>query len=101
MNEWPGAGRTSRKSQDGLEMRALVWGLGVIGVSALLSTASVPASAAVLDVSDILTQFNAVVTGSFSSGHDVEGRLVAGAINGGASSTAARTRSARLRPTPP
>ncbi|MCO6419167.1 choice-of-anchor A family protein [Siccirubricoccus sp. KC 17139] len=40
-----------------------------------------------LTAKDILTQFNAVITGSFSSNHDVEGRLVAGSITGHASST--------------
>ncbi len=55
------------------------------GFAALLAiTAALPAKADVISVNDILTQFNAVVTGNFTSGHDVEGRLVAGNINGGA-----------------
>jgi choice-of-anchor A domain-containing protein len=40
--------------------------------------------AAPLTASDILSQFNAVVTGKFTSSSDVEGRLVANEMTGGA-----------------
>jgi choice-of-anchor A domain-containing protein len=52
-----------------------------------LLVATLPAHAAVLTAEDILTQFNAVVTGNFSTNSDVEGRLVAGNINNNGSST--------------
>ena len=38
-----------------------------------------------LTAQDVLSQFNAVVTDSFTSNSDVEGRLVTGAMTGGAS----------------
>jgi hypothetical protein len=49
--------------------------------------AAVPAHAAVISANDILDQFNAVVTNNFSTHSDVEGRLVAGNIKNGQSST--------------
>ena len=50
-------------------------------------SASVPARADSLTADDILSQFNAVVSNNFSTTSDVEGRLVAGAINNSNSST--------------
>jgi choice-of-anchor A domain-containing protein len=52
-----------------------------------LVTMSSPARASELTAANILTQFNAVVIDNFSTGHDVEGRLVAGTINNTGSST--------------
>lgn len=48
--------------------------------------AAAPAAAAAqpLTAQQILTQFNAVIRTTFTSGHDVEGRLVARTITGGA-----------------
>jgi len=53
---------------------------------AILAVASLaaPAQASPLTVLDILQQFNAVIVDEFHSGHDVEGRLVAGNIKSGA-----------------
>jgi choice-of-anchor A domain-containing protein len=57
----------------------------ILAISAVLFAATVgSASAVVLTASDIMGQFNAVVTGKFSSGHDVEGRMVAGELVTGA-----------------
>ena len=42
------------------------------------------AYSAPLTAQDILQQFNAVVSNDFTSQHDVEGRLVAGTLTGGA-----------------
>ncbi|WP_149539118.1 choice-of-anchor A family protein [Siccirubricoccus phaeus] len=50
-----------------------------------LLLAAAPGQAAPLSATEILTQFNAVVAGTFTSHHDVEGRLVAGTIHGGGS----------------
>jgi choice-of-anchor A domain-containing protein len=56
-----------------------------LALSAILFAATIgSASAGVLTASDIMSQFNAVVTGKFSSAHDVEGRLVAGELVTGA-----------------
>jgi choice-of-anchor A domain-containing protein len=52
-----------------------------------LMLASSPAMAATLTSTQILDQFNAVVTNNFSTNSDVEGRLVAGNINNSGSST--------------
>ena len=49
-----------------------------------LATAASASYATALTASQILTQFNAVVTGTFTSGHDVEGRVIANEITGGA-----------------
>jgi choice-of-anchor A domain-containing protein len=64
--------------------RALV--LSVFSVP-VFASASVPARAADLTANDILSQFNAVVSNNFSTNSDVEGRLVAGNIDNGGSST--------------
>src|ERR1700722_3527016 len=62
-------------------------GAGAVALVVPLLVATLPAHAAVLTAEDILTQFNAVVTGNFSTNSDVEGRLVAGNINNNGSST--------------
>ena len=51
----------------------------------LLAAASLPARADVITADEILGQFNAVVSDDFSTNSDVEGRLVAGTIESGAS----------------
>ncbi len=48
------------------------------------SLASGVSSAAALTASQILSQFNVVATTTLTSGHDIEGRVVAGEITGGA-----------------
>ena len=59
--------------------------LAITAVSApLIVFAASPASASQLIATDILTQFNAVVAGNFSTNSDVEGRLVAKNITAGA-----------------
>jgi choice-of-anchor A domain-containing protein len=62
-------------------------GAAAVALVVPLLVATLPAHAAVLTAEDILTQFNAVVSNNFSTQHDVEGRLVAGNINNGGSST--------------
>ena len=52
-----------------------------LGATALVS---LPSFAATLTASQILTQFNGVISGDFYSGHDVEGRLVANVVKTGA-----------------
>ena len=59
----------------------------VVALVAPLLAAALPAHAAVITADDILGQFNAVVSGNFSTNSDVEGRLVAGNINNSQSST--------------
>lgn len=54
----------------------------LVGVGALIASAA--AQATPLSVTDILTEFNAVVSGNFTSTSDVEGRLVANNMTGGA-----------------
>ena len=56
----------------------------ILGATAL---ASLPSFAGTLTASEILTQFNAVITQQFSTTSDVEGRLVAGKLNTGSSAT--------------
>jgi hypothetical protein len=53
-----------------------------VGAVATFAAASAPA--ATLTASQILTQFNSVVSGDFSTAHDVEGRLVANNLVKGA-----------------
>ena len=62
-------------------------GVAVVALVAPVLVGTFPAHAAVLTAEDILTQFNAVVSNNFSTNSDVEGRLVAGNINNGGSST--------------
>jgi choice-of-anchor A domain-containing protein len=62
-------------------------GLTAVALVAPVLVAAVPAHAAGLTADSILDQFNAVVTDNFSTNSDVEGRLVAGNINNGQSST--------------
>lgn len=52
--------------------------------TALLASAAAQAQATTLTAIDILRQFNGVVWNNFTTQHDVEGRLVANNINGGA-----------------
>jgi len=49
-----------------------------------VATAAGGSYATALTASQILSQFNAVVTGTFTSGDDVEGRVIANEIKGGA-----------------
>ncbi len=63
-------------------MKSYFYGLSL--ATAMGAVACAPAKADVISVSDILTQFNAVVSGSFQTTSDVEGRLVAGSIDKGA-----------------
>jgi choice-of-anchor A domain-containing protein len=65
----------------------LLRGITAVALVAPVLIGTLPAHAAVLTADDILTQFNAVVSNYFSTQHDVEGRLVAGNINNGGSST--------------
>jgi choice-of-anchor A domain-containing protein len=62
-------------------------GVAAFVLIAPVFVATLPAHAAVITADDILGQFNAVVTNNFSTNSDVEGRLVAGNINNGGSST--------------
>jgi choice-of-anchor A domain-containing protein len=62
-------------------------GVAAFALMAPVLVAALPAHAAVISADDILGQFNAVVTNNFSTNSDVEGRLVAGNINNGGSST--------------
>ena len=62
-------------------------GFAAVALIAPVLVATLPAHAAVITADDILGQFNAVVTNNFSTNSDVEGRLVAGNINNGGSST--------------
>ncbi|RBP12274.1 putative secreted protein with PEP-CTERM sorting signal/choice-of-anchor A domain-containing protein [Roseiarcus fermentans] len=55
-----------------------------LALASAASAAAVPASAETLTAQDILEQFNDVFTTTFTSGHDVQGRSVAGTITGGA-----------------
>lgn len=56
-----------------------------VAAATLLAAIAAPSAFAVtLSASDILSQFNAVVTGKFTSSSDVEGRLVANEMTGGA-----------------
>jgi choice-of-anchor A domain-containing protein len=57
--------------------------LGAAALIALAATAA-PAQAAVLTAGDIFTEFNAVVWNDFTTTSDVEGRLAANNITGGA-----------------
>jgi choice-of-anchor A domain-containing protein len=68
-------------------MSRLQRGLAAVALAAPVLVAALPTHAAVLTADDILKQFNAVVTKNFSTNSDVEGRLVAGNINNGGSST--------------
>ena len=68
-------------------MSRLLRGVAAVALVAPVLVTTLPAHAAVLTADDILKQFNAVVTDNFSTQHDVEGRLVAGNINNGGSST--------------
>jgi choice-of-anchor A domain-containing protein len=61
--------------------------VAAVALVAPVLVAAVPAHAAVISANDILDQFNAVVTNNFSTNSDVEGRLVAGNIKNGQSST--------------
>ena len=62
-------------------MKSMICGLSL---AAALTAVCAPAQADVLSVAEIMTQFNAVVGGSFKTTSDVEGRLVAGSIDKGA-----------------
>jgi choice-of-anchor A domain-containing protein len=53
----------------------------------MVAAASLPARSEVITAGEILDQFNAVVTGDFSTNSEVEGRLVAGTIDNSGSST--------------
>jgi choice-of-anchor A domain-containing protein len=55
-----------------------------VAAAALLTTAALPAHAASLTAMQILEQFNGVVWNNFSTQSDVEGRLVANNVIGGA-----------------
>jgi choice-of-anchor A domain-containing protein len=68
-------------------MSRLLRGIAAVSLVAPVLVGTLPAHAAVLTAEDILTQFNAVVSNNFSTNSDVEGRLVAGKINNGGSST--------------
>lgn len=57
-------------------LKVLSFSIAALAVSAT--------SAAPLTAKEVLSQFNAVVKTTFTSKHDVEGRLVAGTITGGA-----------------
>ena len=65
----------------------LLRGVAAVALMAPVLVATLPAQAAVISADDILGQFNAVVSNNFSTNSDVEGRLVAGNINNGGSST--------------
>ncbi len=54
------------------------------GAAAIAVIAAGPAHAVPLTAGQILSEFNAVVSNDFTSQHDVEGRLVANSITGGA-----------------
>jgi choice-of-anchor A domain-containing protein len=54
-----------------------------VAATLLAAVAAPSAFAVTLSASDILGQFNAVVTGKFTSSSDVEGRLVANEMTGG------------------
>jgi choice-of-anchor A domain-containing protein len=68
-------------------MSRLLRGVAAVALIAPVLVGTLPAHAAVLTAEDILKQFNAVVANNFSTNSDVEGRLVAGNINNGGSST--------------
>jgi choice-of-anchor A domain-containing protein len=68
-------------------MSRLLRGVAAIALMAPVLMTALPAHAAVINANDILDQFNAVVSNNFSTSSDVEGRLVAGNINNGGSST--------------
>jgi choice-of-anchor A domain-containing protein len=68
-------------------MSRLLRGVAAVALVAPMLAGALPAQAADLTANDILSQFNAVVTNNFSTNSDVEGRLVAGNINNGGSST--------------
>ena len=68
-------------------MSRLLRGVAAVALIAPVLIGTLPAHAAVLTAEDILKQFNAVVANNFSTNSDVEGRLVAGNINNGGSST--------------
>lgn len=55
----------------------------ILSVAFILATTT-QANAASLTAGEILSQFNAVIADKFTSGHDVEGRLVANEMTGGA-----------------
>src|SRR5580658_9287158 len=57
-------------------------GVAIVVLAApMVAAASLPARSEVITAGEILDQFNAVVTGDFSTNSEVEGRLVAGTIN--------------------
>ena len=68
-------------------MSRLQRGLTAVALAAPVFVAALPAHATVISANEILGQFNAVVSNNFSTNSDVEGRLVAGNINNGGSST--------------
>jgi choice-of-anchor A domain-containing protein len=68
-------------------MSRLQRGLTAVALAAPVVVAALPAHATVISANEILGQFNAVVSNNFSTNSDVEGRLVAGNINNGQSST--------------
>ncbi len=68
-------------------MSRLQRGVAAAALMAPVLVSTLPANAAVITADEILGQFNAVVTDNFSTNSDVEGRLVAGNINNGGSST--------------
>jgi choice-of-anchor A domain-containing protein len=70
-----------------LPMSRLQRGVAAVALIAPALVATIPAHAAGLTADSILDQFNAVVSDNFSTNSDVEGRLVAGNINNGGSST--------------
>jgi len=63
-------------------VKSIVSGLSL--AAALTVAACIPAKASVISTADIFSQFNAVVSGSFKTTSDVEGRLVAGSLDKGA-----------------
>ncbi len=58
--------------------------LTMIAMAAVFAGGTATSQAAPLTALEILEQFNAVIAGSFTSAHDVEGRLVANTMTGGA-----------------
>lgn len=68
------AGRLGTRLARSVVATAALFGLGT----------STEARAAALTAGDILSQFNAVILGDFTSNSDVEGRLVANTLTGGA-----------------
>lgn len=56
----------------------------LVAIAASTLFCGATAQATPLTASDILSEFNAVISGTFNSGHDVEGRTVANSIASGA-----------------